>query len=145
MEKQGWVGDGRPVCTPHCSNRLPCRRHLCGGGQGRQWQGLSPLPALPTATLTAAAGSWPHHAPCWGLQLLGWPSIAPASGLCLLPAAWGYHLPAAGEAGRGRIQGPVPAGKATLLRELYLPGPAGPGAVCTGEGVRKHGTGRVGR
>jgi hypothetical protein len=90
-----------------------------------------------TATLTAAAESWPHHAPCWGLRLLGWPSIAPASGLYLLPTAWGHHLPAAGEAGRGSIQGPVPAGKATLLRELHLPRPAGPGAVCTGESTKE--------
>lgn len=99
------------------------------------WQGLSPLPTLPIATLTTAAESWPHHAPCWGMQLLGWPSIAPTSGLYLLPAAWGHHLPAAGEAGRGSVQGPVPAGKTALLRELHLPGPAGPGAVRTGEGV----------
>lgn len=91
------------------------------------------------ATLTAPAGSWLPHATCWALQLLGWPGTAPVYSLRLLPTAWSCRFPVAGETSRGSIQGPAPAGKVALPRELHVPGPAGPGEAHSGEGIRKDG------
>lgn len=152
--KQRPGGGGRPVCTHSIALSAaklsrtvqtvsPASRHLRrGGGQGRRQPGhrslgaySSPVSHLsPIASPTALAGSWPQHAQCWALQLLGWPGAASAAGLCLLPAARCHHLPAAREAGGGSVQVPLSVGEAALPGELHLPGPVGPGAVCAGEG-----------
>lgn len=63
-----------------------------------------------------------QHAPPHPTQPADWLDSTAGTGVSLLPPPGSYGLPAAGEAVRDTLSGPVPAGEAQVPTELHVPG-----------------------